>query len=81
MLNDLVIFKKTYDFSKWLFNHTNKFPKSHRFSVAVKIENCILDFLRQITIANNRKNKLPLLKTADEELMSLRIYFRLSHDF
>ena len=80
MLNDLIIFKKTYAFSKWLFNHTNKFPKSHRFSVAVKIENGILELLRDITIANHRKHKLPLLKAADEELISLRIYFRLSHD-
>jgi len=81
MLNDLIIFKKSYDFSKWLFNHTNKFPKSHRFSVAVKIENGMLEFLRCITVANHRKQKLPLLRTADEELISLRIYFRLSHDF
>ena len=29
MLQDLIIFKKNDDFSKWLFNHTNKFPKSY----------------------------------------------------
>ena len=31
----LLILKKAMDFAKWLFNHTVKFPKSHRFSVAV----------------------------------------------
>ncbi len=80
MLKDLIIFKKSYDFSKWLFNHTNKFPKSHRFSVAVKLENSMLDLIRYISIANHRHNKMPLLMKADEELIMIKIYFRLSHD-
>ncbi|MCI0496429.1 hypothetical protein L0Z72_15595 [candidate division KSB1 bacterium] len=46
-MQELIIFKKSYDFSKWLLNHTIKFPKSHRFSVAVRLENGILEFLRQ----------------------------------
>jgi len=79
-MQELIIFKKSYDFSKWLFNHTNKFPKSHRFSVAVRMENGILEFIRQISIANHRQKKLPLLTKADEELIILRIYLRLSHD-
>jgi four helix bundle protein len=79
-LQELIIFKKSYDFSKWLFNHTNKFPKSHRFSVAVRLENGMLEFLRQISIANHRKKKLPLLQLADEELLALKINLRLSHD-
>jgi len=79
-MQELIIFKKSYDFCKWLFNHTNKFPKSHRFSIAVRIENGMLDFLRHITIANHRQKKLPLLRAADEELLALRINIRLSHD-
>jgi hypothetical protein len=70
MIQELIIFKKAYEFSKWLFNHTNKFPKSHRFSVAVKIENGMLDFLRLITVANNCRKKVPLLMAADEELFA-----------
>jgi len=79
-IKELIIFKKTYDFSKWLFQHTGKFPRSHRFSIAVKMENSMLDFLRMIQVANHRSSKLPLLKSADEELLSIRIFFRLSHD-
>jgi four helix bundle protein len=79
-MKELIIFKKTYDFSKWLLKRTNKFPKSHRFSVAVKMENCMLEFLRKITVANHRQKKIPLLKEADEELIAIRIYLRLSHD-
>ena len=80
MTQELIIFKKSYDFSIWLFNHTNKFPKSHRFSVAVRLENGMLEFLRLITIANHRRQKLELLHAADDELLVLRIYIRLSHD-
>lgn len=79
-MQELIIFKKSYDFSKWLLNHTNKYPKSHRFSIAVKLENAILDFLRLITIANNRQKKIPLLRAADEELLSMRVFLRLSQD-
>lgn len=75
-MEDLIIFKKSYDFSKWLFRHTNKFPKSFRFSLAVRLENGMLDFLRAIILANHRKNKLPLLIKADEELITMRLMLR-----
>ena len=76
----LLILKKALDFAKWLFHHTNKFPKSHRFSVAVKLENFILDFIEAIEIANMRKKKLPLLIAADEKLTHFKTLFRLSYE-
>ncbi len=79
-MKELIIFKKAYDFAKWLLHHTNKFPKSSRFSMAVKLEICIIEFIRKISIANTRQNKLPLLRQADEELIALKIFLRLSHD-
>ena len=77
---DLLVIKKGYDFSKWLLQHTGKFPKSYRFSVAAKLENAILDFIEFATVANMRKDKLPLLKKADEALARLRLLFRLSYE-
>lgn len=76
----LLILKKAIDFAKWLFNHTGKFPKSHRFSVAVKLENLILEFIEAVEIANMRKNKLSLLNKADEKLTHLKTLFRLSYE-
>ena len=58
----LLIVKKALDFEKWLLNHTNKFPRSHRFSVAAKLENLILDFLSQrvsLTYCQLRTVKTP----------------------
>ncbi len=76
----MLIIKKGYDFSKWLLNHTGKFPKSYRFSVASKLENGILDFIELTTVANMRKDKLPLLRKADEALARIRLLFRLSYE-
>ena len=77
---DMLILKKGYDFSKWLLHHTGKFPKHYRFSVAAKLDNGILDFIQLTTVANMRRDKLPLLKRADETLARLRLLFRLSFE-
>jgi len=77
---DFLVIKRGYDFSKWLLQHTGKFPKSYRFSVAAKLENGILSFIEMTTVANMRKDKLPLLKQADEALARLRLLFRLSFE-
>lgn len=77
---EMLVIKRGYDFSKWLLNHTGKFPKSYRFSVAAKIENAILDFIELTTVANMRRDKLPLLRQADEALARLRLLFRLSYE-
>ena len=69
---DLLVIKKGYDFSKWLLQHTGKFPKSYRFSVAARMENTVLEFVELATVANMRRDKLPFLRKADESLAKLR---------
>jgi 23S rRNA-intervening sequence protein len=76
----MLIVKKAYDFSKWLLLHTGKFPKSYRFSIAVRIENAVLDFTELVAVANKRNEKRPMLEQADEVLTRLRILVRLSFD-
>lgn len=77
---EMLVIKRGYDFSKWLLQHTGKFPKSYRFSVAAKLENAMLDFIEQTTVANMRRDKLPLLRQADEALARIRLLFRLSYE-
>lgn len=50
--SDLTIIAKTYDFILWAFNHTEKFPKSSRFSLSVRLELLVMELLEKITIAN-----------------------------
>ena len=76
----MLIVKKAYDFSKWLLNHTGKFPKSYRFSIAVRIVNAVLEFTELVAIANMRSNKRPVLQQADEVLTRLRLLLRMSFD-
>jgi hypothetical protein len=77
---EMIIVKKSYDFSKWVLNHTGKFPKSYRFSVAVRLEQSVLEFTELVAVANMRANKRPLLQDADELLTRLRLMIRLSFD-
>jgi len=81
MISETKIYAKTYDFILWLFPQTLKFPKSHRFVLAQRIENTLLDFLECIIEANAEADKLPLLKKADVKLEKLRTLVRLSKDF
>ena len=63
-MEKLLIFKRLFEFSKWLLHHTNKFPKSHRFSVAVKLENSILEMIELITQANMSQKKMGFIISA-----------------
>ncbi|MBN1481415.1 diversity-generating retroelement protein Avd [candidate division KSB1 bacterium] len=77
---NLHIFQKSYAFTRWLLNHTNTFPKSNRFSVAVKMENTMLEILELMTSANMSRNKLKYLLPLDQKLAGLKILLRLSYD-
>ncbi len=79
MVEKLRIFQKVYDLTQWAMNHTQRFPKSHRFSLGLRIENTLLDILEAIIEANIQRDKIKTLQTIDKKLNSLRILFRLSN--
>lgn len=80
MADEFKTIKKSYDFCKWLMEHTDKFPKSRRFSMAVRLENTFLDVVENVSLANLRHQRLPLLHAADEKLFLSRTLLRLSHE-
>jgi four helix bundle protein len=80
MLQDLIIFQKTYDLILWLYPAVNKFPKSQRFILGQQIENTILEILKGIIEANVECQKIVYLKKISVELDKLRILIRLSKD-
>jgi len=79
-VNNLVFFEKLYNFMLWLFNHTDKIPRSKRYSLGGKIENIILNMLEITVTANMRKERKDLLNSISENLESLRILFRAMKD-
>ena len=80
MLDDLIIYQKTYDFMLWLHPVVNKFPKSQRFVLGQRIENKTLDLVHSMIVANAERDKSVTLKRASVELDELRILLWLSKD-
>ncbi len=80
MLDDLVIYQKTYDFMLWLHPVVNKFPKAQRFVLGQRIENAILDLIHHMIVANSVRDKTVALQQASVGLDELRILIRLAKD-
>jgi four helix bundle protein len=80
MLDDLIIYQKTYDFLLWLYPVVNRFPKSQRFVLGQRIENKVLDIVHSIIQANAERDKFVCLKQASLELDELRTLIRLAKD-
>jgi hypothetical protein len=75
------IFVKTYDFTKWLLEHTIKFPKSQRFVMARRMEEAILNFYDSLLFAvKEERDKKAALNEASYELERLKHYIRLCKD-
>jgi rubrerythrin len=75
------IFVKTYDYIKWLLEHTIKFPKSQRFVMAKRIEEAALRFYDLLLLAIQRtENRKASLHEASFELERLKHYLRLCKD-
>jgi len=78
-LKESPIFVKTFELIKWLFERTEKFPKSQRFFLAKRINDNILDFYELlIKAAINKKRAESTLIAADILLTRLRHYIRLA---
>jgi hypothetical protein len=73
------IFSKTTDFIVWLFQHTEKYPKSERFRLARRLEDAVFNFYDLLIQAVYQKeDRIDLLRKADLELEKLRLYMRLA---
>jgi hypothetical protein len=81
IIKESPIFVKTYDFVKWLLEHTIKFPKSQRFVMAKRVEEAILNFYDLLILAvKEGGDKKVILNKAGFELERLKHYLRLCKD-
>ena len=44
-MSELILYQKSYDFLVWVFNKTDGFPKSKRFSIGQRLETVLLDYI------------------------------------
>jgi len=43
MIDDLIVYQKTYDFLLWIKPTVQRFQKVHKYSLGVQLENAVLD--------------------------------------
>lgn len=80
MTPDPPLFVLWYDFSRWLIEKTEKFPKKIRFSFTNRIDNLALDIIEGIVEARYSARKREILQRVDLSLEKLRILLRMCHD-
>ncbi len=74
------IFVKHYDLMAWLIPHTLNFPKSQRGVLARQIQTELFRIYEALVEAGSSSSPLPSLEKADQGLIRLRTYLRLSRD-
>ena len=74
---EMPIFVKWFEFLKWLFPITAKFPQRSRFTFANRIDNIALDVMENIIEARYTKNRNDILKEANLRIEKMRILMRL----
>ena len=75
------LFSKLYDLTKWLLEHTAKFPRHERASLGRRIDDAVLALYRQLLLAaQSRAKRSAALESASEELECLKLFLRLARD-
>lgn len=80
MAQELKVIADFYDFMLWLIQHTEKFPRHHRYSLGLAMENRLQTILMLLLKAKYSKDKSQLLDQANIEIEVLRFQIRLAKD-
>ena len=80
MAQELKVIQDFYDFMLWLINHTEKFPRHHRYSLGTAIEGQLQTILELLLRAKYSREKAALLNAANMALEVLRFQMRLAKD-
>ena len=80
MAHELKVIQDFYDFMLWLIGHTEKFPRHHRYSLGIAMENRLQRILELLLRAKYSRTKVGFLNDANMELEVLRFQVRLAKD-
>lgn len=80
MGQELKVIADFYDFMLWMIRHTEKFPRHHRYSLGLAMENRLQDILGLLLQAKYSRDKAGFLTRANLELEVLRFQIRLAKD-
>ena len=79
-MTELKVISDFYDFMLWLIQHTEKFPRHHRYSLGIAIENRLQAILSLLLRAKYSREKTTMLAEANIELELMRFQIRLAKD-
>ena len=80
MSSELKVISDFYDLALWLTQHTEKFPRHHRYSLGLAIEQRLQKILSLLLRAKYSRDKKAVLEDANIELDVLRFQMRLAKD-
>lgn len=75
-----VVVIKWYDFTKWMLERIDSFPKNQRFIFGQRLADHVLDILELLVEAAYSSHKAELLATANRKIEMLRWLLRLAQD-
>ena len=75
-----VVVQKAYEFSLWLIQKVENFPKSYRFSLGDRLLQGALDLLMHLVDAAYSREKAAILTEVNRLLNRMRFLIRLAKD-
>ena len=78
--DDLPIFVKWMDFTKWLLVATDSFPKKARFTFSDRLVSLALNIVEDLVEARYSKNKKLILRRINMNLEKMRMLIRISYE-
>lgn len=80
MIQEPPLFVLWYDFSKWLLEKTDTFPKKVRMSFSNRVSDLALNIIEGIIEARYSRKKGELLQRIDLNMEKLQVILRMCHD-
>ncbi len=79
----MVLQSRTFDLLNWLLPQAANFPRPYRHSIVQRMQDNALDFQEHLILAQNRsgRERRKQLQFCDENLIQLRLYLRLAHQW
>ncbi len=71
MIDNLLVFQKTYDWLLWIKLATERFSKVHKYSLGQQLQIESINLLKKIIIANQQKDKFAAQRLTEIDRMLL----------
>lgn len=76
--SELPVITKTYDLLQWAIGRVEKFPRSHRFTLGMRLQSKLHDMLDLLIESRFAQDKSSLLHQCSIQLEQIRMSFRLA---